>query len=172
VKPPMPCTVKGSNCRPIFLKRTPAILLLSLAGTCRCAPSCSSSLKAKPSSIIGSTRVNSGIYYTRDDLIGLCKFAGTPDRVIEPAFQALYGVEVTRDDMMHATQRTYLRGLLPERKQGTTSEEYVLPARTYERNPYVQLPHFITPAFWQELRSRVFEEFDKQIASYGLHVPA
>jgi aldehyde:ferredoxin oxidoreductase len=74
--------------------------------------------------------VNSGIYYMRDDLIGLCKFAGTPDRVIEPAFQALYGVEVTRDDMMHATQRPYLRGLLPERKQGTTPEEYVLPART------------------------------------------
>jgi aldehyde:ferredoxin oxidoreductase len=66
------------------------------------------------------TIVNRGIYYTRDDLIGLCKFAGTPDRVIEPAFKALYGVDVTHDDMVHATQRTYLRGLLLERKQGIT----------------------------------------------------
>jgi aldehyde:ferredoxin oxidoreductase len=116
--------------------------------------------------------VNRGIYYTRDDLIGLCKFAGTPDQVIEPAFKALYGVDVTHDDMVHATQRTYLRGLLLERKQGITVEEYVLPARTYERNPHVQLPHFITPAFWETLRSRVWQEFDQQIASYGLHVPA
>ena len=112
--------------------------------------------------------VNRGIYYTRDDLLGLCKFAATPDRVIEPAFEALYGVDITRDDMMHATQRTCRRGLMLERQQGTTLEEYALPARSYEHNPHVQLPHFITPAFWQALRTRVFQEFDKQIAAYGL----
>lgn len=112
--------------------------------------------------------VNRGIYYTRDDLIGLCKFAGTPDRVIVPAFKALYDVEVSAEDMMHATQRTYLRGLLLERKQGTTLDDYVLPARTYEQNPNVQLPHFITPDFWQELRAKVFHAFDEQIAAYGL----
>ena len=70
--------------------------------------------------------------------------------------------------MKHATQRTYLRGLLLERKQGTTLEDYVLPARTYEHNPHVKLPHFITPEFWQELRTRVFKAFDEQIAAYGL----
>jgi aldehyde:ferredoxin oxidoreductase len=112
--------------------------------------------------------VNRGIYYTRDDLIGLCKFAGTPDKVIVPAFRALYGVEVSAADMQHATQRTYLRGFLLERKQGTTLDDYDLPARTYERNPNVQLPHFITPHFWQELRTRVFQAFDTQMAKYGL----
>ena len=35
--------------------------------------------------------VNRGIYYTRDDLLGLCKFAGTPDSVIPPSFKDLYG---------------------------------------------------------------------------------
>jgi len=69
---------------------------------------------------------------------------------------------------MHATQRTYLRGLLLERKQGTTLDDYVLPARTYEQNPNVQLPHFITPEFWQELRAKVFHAFDEQIAAYDL----
>ena len=49
--------------------------------------------------------VRRGIYYTRDDVIGLCKFAGTPDEMIEPVFQDLYGVTVTREDMQHATQR-------------------------------------------------------------------
>jgi aldehyde:ferredoxin oxidoreductase len=100
------------------------------------------------------------------------KFAGTPDRVIGPAFQALYGVDINRDDMLHATQRTYLRGLLLERKQGISLAEYVLPARAYQRNPHVQLPHFITPAFWEALRTRVFQEFDKQVESYGLQVSA
>jgi aldehyde:ferredoxin oxidoreductase len=112
--------------------------------------------------------VNRGIYYTRDDLLGLCKFAGTPDRVIEPAFKALYGLDVTSEDMQQATQRTYLRGLLLERQQGTTLDDYVLPARAYERNPNVQLPHFITPEFYQELRTRVFKAFDEQIETYGL----
>ncbi|MGQ4808834.1 hypothetical protein NKDENANG_02225 [Candidatus Entotheonellaceae bacterium PAL068K] len=112
--------------------------------------------------------VNRGIYYTRDDLVGLCKFAGAPDGVIEPVFKELFGVTVTADDMKHATQRTYLRGLLLERKQGTTLADYVLPARTYEHNPHVKLPHFITPEFWQQLRTRVFKAFDEQIAAYGL----
>ena len=112
--------------------------------------------------------VNKGIYYTRDDLLGLCKFAGTPDAVIEPSFRALFGVEVTAADLMHATQRTYLRGLLLERKQGATLDDYVLPARSYQHNPHVQLPHFVTPAFMDDLRRQVFEAFDEQIEEYGL----
>ena len=112
--------------------------------------------------------VNRGVYYTRDDLIGLCKFAGTPDAVIEPVFRDLYGLQLSQEDMAHATQRTYLRGLLLERKQGANPDDYVLPTRIYEPNPNVQLPHFITPDFWQELRQRVLKAFDEQIVSYGL----
>jgi hypothetical protein len=33
----------------------------------------------------------------------------------------------------------------------------------------VQIPHFITPAFWHALRERVFQEFDVQSERYGLH---
>ena len=116
--------------------------------------------------------VRRSIYYTRDDVIGLCKFAGTPDETIEPVFQELYGVTVTREDMQHATQRAYLRGLLLERKQGATLDDYVLPARAYERNPHVQLPHFLTPDFWDQLRARVLQAFDEQIVSYGLRPAA
>jgi aldehyde:ferredoxin oxidoreductase len=118
------------------------------------------------------TEPGRGTYYTRDDILGLCKFAGAPDKVIEPVFKDFYGVEVTRDDMVHAAQRTYLRGLLLEHKQGTTLDDYVLPARVYEKNPNVQLPHFITPEFWQELRQRVFQIFDTQIEQYGLREAA
>lgn len=114
------------------------------------------------------TKIGKGAYYTRDDLLGLCKFAGTPDKVIVPVFKEMYGLEVTQEDLLHITQRAYLRGLLLERKQGVTEEDYMLPERVYQRNPNVQLPHFITPEFWQELRQRVLREFDAQIDSYGL----
>lgn len=113
-----------------------------------------------------------GAYYTRDDILGLCKFAGAPDKLIEPVFTELYGVAIAREDLVHAAQRTYLRGLLLERKQGATLEDYVLPARVYERNPHVQLPHFITPEFWQALRARVFQAFEAQIETYGLRQAA
>lgn len=112
--------------------------------------------------------VNRGVYYTRDDLIGLCKFAGTPDDSIVPAFRDLYGVSLTQEEMFHATMRTYLRGLLLERRQGTTLDDYVLPERTYTANPHVQLPHFITPEFWVELRGRVFKAFEQKIEEYSL----
>jgi aldehyde:ferredoxin oxidoreductase len=112
--------------------------------------------------------VNRGIYYTRDDLIGLCKFAGTPDEAIVPAFRDLYGVALTQEEMFHATMRTYLRGLLLERRQGATIDDYVLPERTYTQNPNVKLPHFITPEFWTELRGRVLKAFDQKIQEYGL----
>ncbi len=112
--------------------------------------------------------VNRGVYYTRDDLIGLCKFAGTPDESIIPAFRDMYGVTLTHDDLFHATMRTYLRGLLLERRQGTTVDDYVLPKRVYTPNPHVQLPHFITPEFWTELRTRVLNGFDRKIQEYGL----
>ena len=116
--------------------------------------------------------VNRGIYYTRDDVIGLCKFAGTPDDVIEPVFQDMYGVTITSQDMQHATQRAYLRGLLLERKQGARLDDYVLPARAFEHNPNVQLPHFLTPDFWDQLRTRVLQAFDEQIDSYDLRSAA
>jgi aldehyde:ferredoxin oxidoreductase len=112
--------------------------------------------------------VNRGIYYTRDDLIGLCKFAGTPDESIIPAFRDLYGVHLTQEDMFHATMRTYLRGLVLERRQGATIDDYVLPERAFTPNPHVKLPHFITPEFWTELRRRVFKAFDQKIQDYGL----
>ena len=47
-------------------------------------------------------------------------------------------------------------------------EDYVLPERTYDHNPHVKLPHFITPEFWNELRERVFKAFDQKIQEYGL----
>lgn len=111
--------------------------------------------------------VNRGIYYTRDDLLGLCKFAGTPDRVLVPAFQDLYGVEMTQEDMMHATQHTYLCGLLLERQQGATLHDDVLPSRVYERNAHPQLPRFITPSSGKHCGSACFRLLMSRLPPMG-----
>lgn len=116
--------------------------------------------------------VNRGVCYTGDDVIGLCKFAGIPATVIEPVFQDMFGVTVTREDMQHAAQRASLRGLLSERKQGATLGDYVLPARAFELNLNVQLTHYFTTEFWDELREQVLPGFDEQIGSYGLRPAA
>ncbi|MFQ5692894.1 MAG: aldehyde ferredoxin oxidoreductase C-terminal domain-containing protein, partial [Nitrospinota bacterium] len=109
-----------------------------------------------------------GIHYTRDDLVGLCKFAGTPDPHVLDAIRDLTGVTVSKQELKDAVLRTYLQGLLLEKKQGFTEEDYVLPARVYERNPNIKLPQFITPEFWAELRARVLKGFDKKIEEFGM----
>ena len=115
--------------------------------------------------------LNRGIHYTRDDLIGTCKFAGTPDASILDAIKDLKGIPMTEQELKDGVMRTYLRGLLLERKQGFTEEDYVLPARVYERQEHIKVPQFITPDFWAELRSRVLKGLDKRIDEFGLVAP-
>ena len=112
--------------------------------------------------------LNRGIHYTRDDLIGTCKFAGTPDSFILDAIKDWTGVPMTEQELQDGVMRTYLRGLLLERKQGFTDEDYVLPERVYERQEHIKVPQFITPEFWTELRNRVLKGFDKRIEEFGL----
>jgi aldehyde:ferredoxin oxidoreductase len=109
-----------------------------------------------------------GVHYTRDDLVGLCKFAGTPDPQVLDAIKDITGVTTSKEELKDAVLRAYLRGLLLEKKQGFVDEDYVLPARVYERNPNIKLPQFITPEFWEELRRRVLDGFDKKIEEFGL----
>jgi aldehyde:ferredoxin oxidoreductase len=112
--------------------------------------------------------VEKGLYQVRDDLIGLCKFAGLDHSLAARAISDLTGCEVSEDDLKAAVLRTFLRGYALERKQGFTEEDYALPERTYQVNPAVQLPHFVTPEFFAELRARVLRRFDAQVADLGL----
>ena len=112
--------------------------------------------------------LNRGIHYTRDDLIGTCKFAGTPDSFFLDAIRDITGVPTTETELKDAVMRTYLRGLLLERKQGFTDEDYVLPARVYERQEHIKVPQFITLEFWTELRARVLKGLDKRLEEYGM----
>jgi len=117
--------------------------------------------------------VMNGIYYTRDDLIGTCKFAGVPDKNVVDSINDSYGLSATDEDVKGAVRRTYLRGRLLEKKVGYTDEEYDIPAQVYEKkNPNVKMPNFITREFMAELKRRVERNWDELTKKEGVKIPA
>jgi len=105
-----------------------------------------------------------GLAVMRDDLIGICKFAGMPSKRVAEAIQALTGLEVTGKQLSEAVRRTYLRGYRIERKQGFGPEDYDLPAEVHREYPEIDLPHFLTEEFFAELKATVLARFDTMLA--------
>jgi aldehyde:ferredoxin oxidoreductase len=107
-----------------------------------------------------------GLYQIRDDLIGLCKFSTINHKLALEAIKSATGLEVSQEELLAAVRKTYLRGLALERKQGYDDSDYTLPAQVFESpNPNVKTPHFVTPEFFAELKSRVWAVFDREIAA-------
>jgi aldehyde:ferredoxin oxidoreductase len=104
--------------------------------------------------------VERGLYQIRDDMIGLCKFAGINDTFTTRALNEVLGLDLAKDDVKWSVLKTFIRGYALEKKQGFDESDYVLPERTYEQNPNVKLPYFITPEFFGELKKRVLRRFD------------
>lgn len=117
--------------------------------------------------------IQNGIYYTRDDLIGTCKFAGAPNENVVDSLNDMFGVSLTEDNVNQAIRRSYLRGRLLEKKVGYTDEEYDVPARVYERaNDNVKMPSFITREFMDELKKRTEANWDRLTEEEGIALPA
>ncbi len=117
--------------------------------------------------------VMNGIYYTRDDLIGTCKFAGVPDDNVVASLNNMFGTSLTAEDVKTATRRSYLRGYLLEKKVGYTNEEYDVPGRVYESvNENVKMPSFVTRSFMDELKERVTRNWDDLAKKEGISLPA
>jgi aldehyde:ferredoxin oxidoreductase len=101
-----------------------------------------------------------GLYQVRDDLLGSCKFAGMNHKMALVAIKAATGLEVTQDELLAATRRAFLRGLVLEARQGYEDSDYTLPAQVFEApNPNLGVPSFITPEFFRELKERVWAVF-------------
>ncbi|MBI4550855.1 MAG: aldehyde:ferredoxin oxidoreductase [Candidatus Latescibacteria bacterium] len=109
-----------------------------------------------------------GLYQIRDDITGLCKFAGLNYPMAAQAITEVTGVPMTEPELRRVVLRTFLRGYALERKQGFAVEDYVLPEQTYDPNPNIKLPAFITRSFFEELRSRVLRRFDAMVAEQGV----
>ena len=100
----------------------------------------------------------------RDDLIGTCKFAGMNPEMALSAIKETTGLEVSAGEMSAAIRRVFLRGLALERKQAYGDEDYTLPAQVFEHpNPNLKTENFITPEFFAEMKTKVWEVLDKEI---------
>lgn len=104
----------------------------------------------------------------RDDLLGICKFAGMDHDRMAEAVTTLTGMAVTPDDLARATIRTYLRGYRIEKQQGFAPDDYDLPAEAHDRYPQIDLPYFNTKEFFRELKGRVLARLDAMLEEEGL----
>ena len=111
---------------------------------------------------------NRGLYFVRDDLLGLCKFAMLNVESAPTALRHELGLDIDRDQLLATVRRSFIRALWLERKQGYTKAEYTLPPQVFnEPNPVLRLPsgRFITRSFFDELSARVWAIFDREIAA-------
>lgn len=104
----------------------------------------------------------------RDDVLGICKFAGMKDEMVADALRGMFGLAVTPDDLQAVVRRAYLRGWRIERRQGYGPDDYVMPAAAHTRHDAIQLPHFNTPEFFTAVRDRVIATFDRMAAEAGI----
>ena len=105
-----------------------------------------------------------GLYVVRDDLLGLCKFAGLNIETAPEALRHEVGLEVSKEELLAAVRRAYLRGLWLERRQGYRREDYTLPDAVFDDpNPALERQPFLTREFFAELSDRVWVVFDAEI---------
>ena len=105
-----------------------------------------------------------GLYFVRDDLLGLCKFAMLNVDAAPLALAAEVGLHVTQPELLAAVRRAFIRALWLERKQGYTRADYTLPAEFFDRpNPALQIEPFITREFFGALSEQVWAVFDREI---------
>ena len=107
-----------------------------------------------------------GLVMVRDDLLGVCKFAGLNDEAAAQSLGHEIGLAVTREELLAAVRRAFIRGLWLERKQGYERDDYTMPARVFDSpNPAIKAEPFVTREFFAALSDRVWEVFDREIAS-------
>ncbi len=105
-----------------------------------------------------------GLYFVRDDLLGICKFAGLPIDLAPQVIADELGLRVSKDDLLAATRRAFIHALWLERRQGFEHADYTMPGEVFDRpNPALLIPPFITRSFFDALSTRVWAVFDKEI---------
>ena len=107
-----------------------------------------------------------GLYLVRDDLLGLCKFAGISGENVVQALKHEIGLEITSQELHAAVRRAFIRALWLERRQGYERSEYTLPSEVFDRpNPNLGRGPFITRDFFAALSERVWSVFDQEISA-------
>jgi len=104
----------------------------------------------------------------RDDVIGICKFAGMTDEHMAEAITDMTGLALTEEDIQKVVMRTFLRGYRNEKSQGFVRADYVLPTEAHNDLPQMDMEHFNTPEFFAQVAEQVCERFDGMLAAEGL----
>jgi aldehyde:ferredoxin oxidoreductase len=104
----------------------------------------------------------------RDDLLGVCKFAGLGSKDMVEAVREIGGLEIDAKALRRAITRTYLRGYRIEKNQGFDEADYDMPADAHEKYPEIDLPHFNTQTFFGRMKKRVLARFDEMLEEEGL----
>ena len=108
-----------------------------------------------------------GLLMVRDDLLGICKFAGLNSEVAAQCLHHELGFTVTKEELVAAVRRAFIRGLWLERKQGCTHATTTpcRPKSSTARTRRFDAEPFLTREFFATLSDRVWEVFDREIAS-------
>ena len=107
-----------------------------------------------------------GLYYVRDDLLGLCKFTNVNVGLVPETLWAEVGLDVSKEALLTAVRRSFIRALWLERKQGYDRSDYTLPDQVFDApNPVLGRGPFVTREFFSALSARVWEAFDREIAA-------
>ncbi len=106
------------------------------------------------------TNPQRGLSILRDDVIGICKFAGLSREDAATAISDLTGIEVTPEALDEVVLRTFLRGYRLEKRQGFSEDDYALPAQAHDRHDAIDLPYFNNVSFFAQLRRQVLDRFD------------
>jgi hypothetical protein len=109
----------------------------------------------------------SGPMILMDDITGLCKFAGLSPEMEAEAARIAVGLDIDGDALADAVLRTFLRGYANERRTGFTVDDYRLPAEAHGPMGESGNAVFNTPAFFEEVRSRVIDRLDRGVAEAG-----
>ncbi len=105
-----------------------------------------------------------GLLQVRDDLIGICKFAGINHQQAALAVSCGGELEVSEAMLTDAVRRCYLLGLWMEQRQGYQHSEYTLPEIVFsEPNPHLGFENFLSREFFAQLSEQVWAVFDPQI---------
>jgi aldehyde:ferredoxin oxidoreductase len=105
-----------------------------------------------------------GLYQVRDDLLGICKFAGLKPEDAVMALKHEIGLEITPQELLAAVRRAFLRALSLERKQGYERPDYKLPSEVFDRpNTKLGIAPFVTREFFSELSDRVWPVFEAEM---------